>query len=98
VKDSKLNRIIFRKLRYANSILDVGCGDGDFVNFLAKRTRKEIIGFDISNSGVIYLDNAATSLTPEPVIQKMQEFYHNTEPTSSGAFTDFPREPAKSTL
>jgi len=32
--------------------------------------------FPILNSGIIYLDNAATSLTPEPVIQKMLEFYH----------------------
>ncbi len=27
-------------------------------------------------SGIVYLDNAASSLTPEPVIQKMLEFYH----------------------
>ncbi len=32
--------------------------------------------FLILNSGVIYLDNAATSLTPEPVIQKILEYYH----------------------
>lgn len=33
-------------------------------------------GFPILETGVIYLDNAATSLTPEPVLQKMLEFYH----------------------
>jgi cysteine desulfurase/selenocysteine lyase len=33
--------------------------------------------FPILDSGIIYLDNAASSLTPEPVIQKMLEFYHN---------------------
>jgi len=33
--------------------------------------------FPILNSGIIYLDNAASSLTPEPVIQKMLEFYHD---------------------
>lgn len=32
--------------------------------------------FPILRSGVIYLDNAASSLTPEPVLQKMLEFYH----------------------
>jgi len=32
--------------------------------------------FPILESGIIYLDNAASSLTPEPVIQKMLEFYH----------------------
>jgi len=31
--------------------------------------------FPILNSGIIYLDNAASSLTPEPVVQKMLEFY-----------------------
>nr|NIR87009.1 cysteine desulfurase [Candidatus Bathyarchaeota archaeon] len=31
--------------------------------------------FAILKTGVIYLDNAATSLTPEPVLQKMLEFY-----------------------
>ena len=33
--------------------------------------------FPILNSGIIYLDNAASSLTPEPVVQKMLEFYHD---------------------
>jgi len=32
--------------------------------------------FPILRSGIIYLDNAASSLTPEPVLQKMMEFYH----------------------
>ncbi len=40
----------------------------------AKRIRRD---FPILDSGIIYLDNAASSLTPEPVIQKMLEFYHN---------------------
>ncbi len=31
--------------------------------------------FPILNSGIIYLDSAASSLTPEPVIRKMLEFY-----------------------
>lgn len=38
-----------------------------------KRTRQD---FPILDSGIIYLDNAASSLTPEPVLQKMLEFYH----------------------
>jgi len=32
--------------------------------------------FPILNSGIIYLDSAASSLTPEPVLEKMLEFYH----------------------
>ena len=31
--------------------------------------------FSILKSGVVYFDNAASSLTPEPVIEKMLEFY-----------------------
>ncbi|UCE15854.1 MAG: cysteine desulfurase, partial [Candidatus Bathyarchaeota archaeon] len=32
--------------------------------------------FPILKTGIIYLDSTATSLTPEPVLQKMMEFYH----------------------
>ena len=32
--------------------------------------------FPILGGGVIYLDNAASSLTPEPVLEKMLEYYH----------------------
>lgn len=32
--------------------------------------------FPILDSGIIYMDNAASSLTPEPVLQKMLEYYH----------------------
>ena len=32
--------------------------------------------FPILKSGIVYLDNAASSLTPEPVLEKMLEFYH----------------------
>jgi len=32
--------------------------------------------FPILKTGIIYLDNAATSLTPEPVVQKTVEYYH----------------------
>jgi len=37
-----------------------------------KELRKD---FPILETGVIYLDNTASSLTPEPVLQKMLEFY-----------------------
>jgi cysteine desulfurase/selenocysteine lyase len=32
--------------------------------------------FPILNTGVIYLDSTASSLTPEPVLKKMLEYYH----------------------
>jgi len=38
-----------------------------------KEVRKD---FPILDTGIIYLDSAASSLTPEPVLQKMLEFYH----------------------
>jgi cysteine desulfurase/selenocysteine lyase len=38
-----------------------------------KTLRKD---FPILRTGIIYFDNAASSLTPEPVIEKMVEFYH----------------------
>ncbi len=38
-----------------------------------KTIRKD---FPILKSGVIYLDSAASSLTPEPVLAKILEFYH----------------------
>ncbi len=38
-----------------------------------KKIRRD---FPILETGIIYLDNAASSLTPEPVLGKMLEFYH----------------------
>jgi len=35
------------------------------------------LDFPILKTGIIYLDSAASSLTPEPVLEKMSEFYHN---------------------
>jgi cysteine desulfurase/selenocysteine lyase len=32
--------------------------------------------FPVLETGVVYLDNASSTLTPEPVLQKMLEFYH----------------------
>jgi cysteine desulfurase/selenocysteine lyase len=32
--------------------------------------------FPVLKTGVIYLDNASSTLTPEPVLEKMLEFYH----------------------
>lgn len=39
-----------------------------------KEVRKD---FPILETGIIYLDNTASSLTPEPVLQKMLEFYRH---------------------
>ena len=34
------------------------------------------LDFPILKTGVVYMDSAASSLTPEPVLDKMMEFYH----------------------
>ena len=39
-----------------------------------KDVRKD---FPILKTGIVYLDSAASSLTPEPVLQKVLEFYHD---------------------
>jgi len=51
VRDSRLNHIMLKKLGRVNKVLDVGCGEGKLVSFLAKRTKKKIVGLDISESG-----------------------------------------------
>jgi len=44
---------------------------------LALNVQKVRRDFPILKSGIIYLDSAATSFTPEPVLQKMLEYYHH---------------------
>ncbi len=51
MRDSKIYRIILQKLHNRDHILDVGCGDGGLVNFLARETKTTIIGLDIKSSG-----------------------------------------------
>lgn len=46
-----IDRRILRHLRSAESILDVGCSEGRLATFLAHRTRKRVVGLDISSRG-----------------------------------------------
>lgn len=46
-----IDRRILCHLRSAESILDVGCGEGRLVTFLAHRTRRRVVGLDISSQG-----------------------------------------------
>ena len=46
-----IDRRILRHLRSTESILDVGCGEGRLVTFLAHHTRKQVVGLDISRWG-----------------------------------------------
>ena len=40
-----------QQLGTAQGILDVGCGEGRLVNFLARQTQKRVVGLDISGHG-----------------------------------------------
>lgn len=42
---------IARKIQHVAPILDVGCGDGRLVNFLALKLGKKIFGVDVSDIG-----------------------------------------------
>lgn len=46
-----LYRRIGDRLDSAGEILDVGCGEGDLVAYLARRTRGRVVGLDISDAG-----------------------------------------------
>ena len=46
-----IDRRILRRLKSPESILDIGCGDGRLASFLAYRTRKRVVGLDISSQG-----------------------------------------------
>jgi len=52
VRGSELYQIMLQKLSHVDKVLDTGCGEGKFVIFLAKRTKKKIVGLDISESGL----------------------------------------------
>ena len=49
--EDRLYRMIAKKLKAAKHILDIGCGDCQLVNFLAKETKNKVIGIDIKNEG-----------------------------------------------
>ena len=48
---SQVDQEIVSRLGTAQSILDVGCGDGRLTCYLAKETGCEVMGVDISRSG-----------------------------------------------
>jgi len=45
--------------------------------------------FPILQTGIIYMDSAATSLTPQPVLEKMMEFYQHIDQTSTVEYIIF---------
>lgn len=65
MQELEVDRRILQRLEAAQDILDVGCGKGRLVNFLACETEKRVVGLDISNRGFAQArreaDQAATS-------------------------------------
>lgn len=51
MQELEIDRRILQRLEAAQAILDVGCGKGRLVNFLARETQKRVVGLDISNHG-----------------------------------------------
>jgi len=49
--EPKIYGKIAQTLQCVTPILDVGCGDGRLINFLALKLRKKIFGVDISDTG-----------------------------------------------
>jgi len=48
--DATMHEEIARRLGKVESVLDVGCGDGTLVRFLAEHVAREAIGIDIAGS------------------------------------------------
>jgi len=51
LEEIELDRRILQRLGAARDIMDVGCGEGRLVNFLARQTQKRVVGLDISDHG-----------------------------------------------
>lgn len=51
MKDKELYQKISGKLDGVENILDIGCGEGELCNYLAKNTKKKITGLDVSENG-----------------------------------------------
>lgn len=55
------NRIL-DELGQAESVLDVGCGDGALVSLLAKKTNRKIVGLDITDRGFVEAKKLAAEI------------------------------------
>lgn len=51
MRGSGLCNKIAEKLKGVETILDIGCGEGDLVTCLAKKMNKKMVGLDVSHSG-----------------------------------------------
>lgn len=49
--DTQIYKHVFKKVNASDKIIDIGCGNGEFVNFLARKTGRRIVGMDISDEG-----------------------------------------------
>lgn len=51
MEELDIDQRVLQRLEAAQHILDVGCGDGRLVNFIARQRRRQVVGLDISGHG-----------------------------------------------
>lgn len=84
MRDSKLYHIMLQKLGDVEKVLDVGCGEGKLVTFVAKRKKQKIIGVDISELGFHKAREEATKVGISHLITCMKCDAHKIEECLKG--------------
>lgn len=67
--EGSLERRIAQRLGRAAIVLDVGCGDGRLVNFLARELNKRVVGLDISSHGFAHAQEEAAKAYLEALVE-----------------------------
>lgn len=49
--DQKICQLIYSEIKKPDNLLDIGCGEGQLCNYLARKLQKPVVGIDISNKG-----------------------------------------------
>jgi SAM-dependent methyltransferase len=77
---------IGRELKTAQTILDVGCGDCELVNFLARDTSNRIVGIDISDDDLERGRQEAGNLGTLRLVECKKADAHHLDGFDEGAF------------
>lgn len=77
MEDEKLYKEIVERLGKAENILDIGCGEGELCNHLAKTTKKKITGLDISNAGFKNAKKRAARIKVPNLVECVKGDAHN---------------------
>lgn len=86
MNDTKLCEIISKELRNADTILDVGCGEGFLVNCLAKELNRKIVGLDVSIAGFTKAHNRCKKFEVCDLVECIRGDAHNMELFKDGEF------------